>query len=149
MTRAFLIGLIGFVLVACAPTQERADAPDFSAALQTHLKSVQDRDLETYLTTITDADALPLIFPNGEIMSTRAAVVDFHTNWFADPDWRMEFDVIGTIVGDDMAVATLRTEYRDTPDGTPRAGILGLVFQLQNGSWRLIHDQNTRIVTPT
>jgi ketosteroid isomerase-like protein len=47
----------------------------------------------------------------------------------------------------ELAIATVRTRYEDTVDGKPywSENWLTLVFKLEKGEWRLIHDQNTRI----
>ena len=51
--------------------------------------------------------------------------------------------------GADMAAAFMKYDYRDTPDGEPRSAWLTLIFKLEEGEWRLIHDQNTRITQST
>ena len=133
-------------LVACSqPAANAPVMPDFDAALNAHFKAITSRDLEAYEKTITQNEVLPLIFPGGSTLMTRQDVLDFHKTWFEDKNWIMEPEIIGTYVGNSFAVATTRYTYRDTPEGDPRSALLGLVFELQNGQWRLIHDQNTRI----
>lgn len=130
-------------VAACAKA-----SPPFDEALKAHFEAIQNRDLEAYTKTITTDPNLPLIFPEGTMLMTRQEVLDFHKTWFADPNWVYEPVIIGTMVSGNAAVATVRYTYRDTPEGPPRSAFLGLVFELQNGEWRLIHDQNTRIQTP-
>ena len=130
-------------MTSCAP----AKVPSFDAALDKHFASIAARDLDAYLATITNGETLPLIFPDGEMMGTRQEVEDFHKMWFAMPDWHMEFEPVSKIVGSDLATAIFKTGYRDTPDGEARYGYLALTFQLQDGEWRLVQDQNTRITT--
>ena len=129
-------------LSACAPAQK---APSFDAALDAHFAAIASRDIKAYTDTITTGETLPLIFPDGAMMSTRQEVIDFHKLWFADKNWQMEFVPVSKIVGSDIATAIFRTGYRDTPDGETRYGFLALTFQLQDGKWRLVQDQNTRI----
>lgn len=148
MMRFCLISLAAVTLLACAPKEAVDDArvtPDFEAALTQHFAAIQNRDLPQYIATITEAESLPLIFPDGTFIATRGGVIDFHTDWFADPNWQMDLRTINTIVGTDMAIATLETAYRDTPEGVDRYGYVALVFKLEGGEWRLVHDQNTRI----
>jgi len=78
-------------------------------------------------------------------VTTRADVEALHRDWFADPDWRMEIEPVRVVETDAMALALVRTSYRDTPDGEPRFAYLTLTFRLEDGAWRLVHDQNTRI----
>ena len=58
----------------------------------------------------------------------------------------MRPELIRIIEGEDMAMALYSYAYRDTPDGEPRSSWLMLLFKLEDGVWRLVHDQNTRIV---
>ena len=137
--------LIGALLMttACEPAP-----PPFQEALDAHFNSILTRDIEAYKLTLTKSDALPMIFPDGSYMPTRAEVEEFHTNWFKDKNWRMNFEEVTRIVGKDIASVLVRTAFQDTPDGAPRFAYLNLLFQLQDGEWRLIHDQNTRIMLP-
>ncbi len=139
--RAFVALALAAALSACAASAPR---PSFTDALDAHLAAIGARDLAGFEKTISDDDFL-VIFPNGEALETRAAVVDFHKEWFADPAWRMTPEIVKIIEGDDFSTALLKYDYRDTPDGAPRAAWLNLVFKLENGEWRLVHDQNTRI----
>lgn len=137
-------GFVMLTLTACGP-EEVSTAPPFDAALAKHFDSISNRDLDAFISTITSTDNLPLIFPDGNIMTTREEVIAFHKAWFEDDKWEMEREIIGTFVKDSMAIATVRYAYKDTPDGDVRYAFLGLVFAIENGEWRLIHDQNTRI----
>ena len=140
--RTAIIAVFAVLVTACGAKTP----PPFDAALKAHFEAIQNRDIEAYTKTITADPNLPLIFPEGTMLMTRAEVIDFHKTWFADPNWVYEPKVIGTLVSGNAAVATIRYAYRDNPDGPPRSAFLGLVFELQNGEWRLIHDQNTRII---
>lgn len=143
--KTYMITAFAVLLSACGAKTP----PPFNEALDAHFAAIQNRDIEAYTKTITTDPNLPLIFPEGTMLMTRAEVIDFHKTWFADPNWVYEPTIIGTLISGNAAVATVRYTYRDTPDGAPRSAFLGLVFELQNGEWRLIHDQNTRIMEPS
>ncbi|PHR90831.1 MAG: DUF4440 domain-containing protein [Robiginitomaculum sp.] len=138
------MAMIGVLLISCAPKQ--AGIPSFQTALNTHLATIADRDLQAYTQTLTKGDGLPLVFPDGGYLATKSDVLAMHADWFADKNWRMTFEPVSQIVGKEVAVALIKTSYRDTPDGTPRYAFLTLSFQLQEGEWRLVLDQNTRII---
>lgn len=139
----FALAAALLVTAGCQPAP-----PPFQEALDKHFQSILDRDLETYKTTLTKSDILPMIFPDGSYMPTRAEVEAFHKTWFENKNWRMRFEEVSRISGKDMASVLVRTAYQDTPEGAPRFAYLNLLFQLQDGEWRLVHDQNTRIMLP-
>lgn len=145
--KTFRTGIMGLTLIlaSCAP---QTKAPPFEPALAKHFEAIKTRDLPAYLATITKGENLPLIFPDGTFMGTRSEVEAFHREWFSMPDWRMEFEPVSQIVGSDMANVLVKTSYRDTPEGEPRFAYLALTFQVQDGEWRLVQDQNTRITKP-
>ncbi len=133
---------------ACATPGAPAERPNFDAALTEHLRTIEARDLDAYVATITEQPSFSIIFPNGHRTATRQEAIDFHRTWFADADWRMTFEEVERIDRGDAVIVVFRTTYRDTPDGAPRDGWLTLGFGLERGQWRLVHDQNTRIAPP-
>lgn len=144
--RSTIVGAAALMLVACQPSAPVA--PSFDNVLDKHFNSIIKRDLETYKSTLTRGDTLPMIFPDGAYMETKEAVEKFHAEWFASTDWRMSFEEVNRIVGSDIASVLVRTAYQDTAETPPRFAYLTLTFQVQEGEWRLVHDQNTRILNP-
>ncbi len=122
-----------------------AARPAFRPALQAHLDAIGARDLAAFKPTVTTRDDLYVVFPSGEVIETTDGVVSFHEEWFKDANWRWDGEVVKILEGADMAAALMKYEYRDTPEGAPRSSWLVLIFALENGAWRLVHDQNTRI----
>ncbi|WP_425409444.1 YybH family protein [Hyphococcus sp.] len=140
----------GLIIAGCGAGGDAASArPDFRAALEAHLAAIEAKDLEAYRPTVTTRDDLTLIFPGGEIIETTDGVIGFHEQWFQDSEWRWDGDIVKLMEGEDMAAALMKYDYRDAPDGAPRSSWLLLLFQLEKGEWRLIHDQNTRITQNT
>ena len=145
MKRAAAISA-ALMLAACAPGGEAKPArPDFRPALEAHLAALSARDLEAFKATLTTGDDMRVVFPNGSVVDTTDGVVSFHEEWFKDPDWRWDGEIVDIIEGEDLAVAFMKYDYRDTPEDEPRSSWLALVFALEDGAWRLVHDQNTRI----
>lgn len=130
---------------ASQPAQEEVQA-GFDALLGRHLAAVNARDLDTYAATL--ADDVTVIFPNGEEVQGRDAVVEFHREWFADDQWVFEPQVIEAHASGNLANALVRYSYRDTPDGPPRDRWLALMFRDDGDGWLLYHDQNTPIDAP-
>ncbi len=118
----------------------------FTETVHTHLQAIQQRDMDTFLATLTEQEAISVILPNGTLFETRTAFVEFTRDWFADPDWRMTVALLRTAETAEMGVALLSVSYDDLDQhGQPYQlrYYLSLVFAQQQGAWRLVHDQNT------
>ena len=137
------------ILAALAGCQTISDTPgaSFDATLDRHVAAIAARDFDTIEATITRAPAMVLIFPDGTRYTTRAQFLDFHREWFADTGWTMTLEPVTRWHGADYGYGLYRTAF--DPDGAgpvaPRAAYLSLGFRLEDGEWRLVHDQNTRI----
>lgn len=127
---------------AFADHHETSGFDTFESALAAHIEAVTNRDIDVYVASITTGENLTIIFPGGEIMRSRDEAIEFHTEWFATPGWTMTFEIDHLIETENMGVASLRATYTD--DGGPRVNWLTLVFEEQDGDWRLVFDQNTR-----
>ncbi len=125
--------------------KDAAARPPFRPALKTHLDAIVAKDIVAYEPTITTREDLHLVFPDGSIIETTDGVVSFHEDWFEDANWRWNSEVVKILEGADMSAAFMKYDYRDTPEGEPRSAWLVLIFAFENGAWRLVHDQNTRI----
>lgn len=143
--KQILIAAFALVLAACDAGDAVSARPDFRPALDAHLAAIQARDLEALKPTITSGEDLLLVSPGGEVIETTEGFVALHEEWFKDANWRWDGEVVKIMEGEDMAAAFVKYDYRDTPEGEPRSSWLLLLFQLEDGAWRLIHDQNTRI----
>lgn len=118
---------------------------DFDTALQAHFDAIHNRDIEAFKAHLTKGDTLYTIVQNGHAFTTPSETIAIHSEWFKDPDWTWEGSVVHKIVGEDMAMALVKYEYRARPDDAPVATWLTYVFQLQDGQWRIVHDQNTAL----
>jgi len=119
--------------------------PDFDAALQQHFDAIANRDIDAFKSHLTRGDTLYTIVQNGHAFTTPAETIEIHKQWFEDPNWIWEGSVVHKVVGEDMAMALIKYHYRPTPDAVPFTTWLTYVFQLQEGQWRIVHDQNTAL----
>jgi len=140
---AILFGLLCSMLAGAAPVTEQ----NIDALFAAHVKAVQSRDLPALERTITSGEQLTLILPNGTQTSTRQAYVDFHKEFFSTRTWTIQFEPVSRSVGADFAVLTTKSLYQDVVDGKPyrSRSWVTFTFQKEQGQWRLIHDQNTRL----
>jgi ketosteroid isomerase-like protein len=120
-------------------------APDLDLALQAHFDSISHRDIEAFASHLTSSETLFTIVQDGHAFTTRAETIEIHRQWFKDPDWIWEGSVVHKVVGRDVAMALVRYRYRATAADTPVVTWLTYVFQLEEGQWRLVHDQNTAL----
>ncbi|MHA7871181.1 MAG: YybH family protein [Hyphococcus sp.] len=139
--------VITFCTVGIASAEE--SRPPFRPALDAHLAAIVTKDIDAYKPTVTKGADLHIIFPGGEVMDTTEAVIAFHEEWFQDTNWRWDGEVLKVIEGEDLSAAFIKYDYRDTPEGAPRSAWLLMLFALEDGEWRLVHDQNTRVPAPT
>lgn len=119
--------------------------PDFDKALQGHLDAIADRDIEAFAANLTRGETLYTIVQNGHAFTTPSELVQIHEQWFKDRDWIWEGEVIHKVVGADMAMALVKYQYRARAGDEPFSTWLLYVFQLQDGEWRIVHDQNTAL----
>lgn len=117
----------------------------FEETLKIHLQAVENRDFDALVSTLPEEGGeTVLILPQGSFDKSRDNFVASHKEWFADPGWKQEFEVINIIETPEMAVATIKYVYTEG-NGDVWNAFLGLVFQRINEQWVLVHDQNTRI----
>lgn len=128
-------------------TVPAAPVASLDATVARHVAAIQSRDYQGIVDTITKGEEMVLIFPNGTRYTTREQFLAFHREWFADNSWVMTMEPVRRWQGADYGYALYRTSF--DPDGAgsipARAAWLSLGFRLENGEWRLVHDQNTRI----
>lgn len=119
--------------------------PDFDTALQEHFEAISNRDIEAFKSHLTKSDTLYTIVQNGHAFTTPSESLEIHRQWFKDQNWMWEGSVVHKIVGEDVAMALIKYQYRAKPEDTPIVTWLTYVFQLQDGQWRIVHDQNTAL----
>lgn len=133
-------------------TEVQAGIGALRATLDKHLAAINARDLDTLMSTVTSGDKLTTILPNGKVLDTRDAYHQLHVDWFKDGDWRMVFDIEDVERFGDMGIARVHYDSQARQDdgsyASKRVAQLTLVFQLQQGQWRLVYDQNTVVPPP-
>jgi ketosteroid isomerase-like protein len=143
LVAGLLVGMYGSAQSSPTP------APSFREALEVHLTAVRARDMEALLPTLTGGDDLTMIAPNGNKLDTKQQYLDFHRQWFVtNDDGRFNFEIVRVIESPALAHALVRYRYSskdNAENAQANVSWLALTFALENGSWRLVFDQNTRI----
>lgn len=119
--------------------------PDFDTALQKHFAAISNRDIEAFKSHLTHGETLYTIVQNGHAFTTPSETIAIHEQWFKDKNWVWEGSVVHKIVGEDVAMALVKYQYRSKPEDQAIVTWLTYVFQLQDGQWRIVHDQNTAL----
>jgi uncharacterized protein (TIGR02246 family) len=119
----------------------------FREALGRHLLAIEERDLDALADTVDDEEIL-LVMSDGKLVRSKKEFLEAHRGWFAMKNWRLEVKPVQIIDGPALGVALLQLDYRETPPGKPptrQESLLTLVFQLRNGKWVMVLDQNTPV----
>ncbi len=119
--------------------------PDFDQALQKHFDAIAHRDIEAFTSHLTRGDTLYTIVQNGHAFTTPAELGAIHEQWFKDPSWIWEGSVVHKVVGEDMAMALVKYQYRAKAGDEPFSNWLLYVFRLEDGEWRIVHDHSTAL----
>lgn len=117
--------------------------PDFDTAVQEHFAAISTRDIEAFKSHLTQGETLYTIVQNGHAFTTPSDAIALHEEWFKDKSWVWEGSVVHKVVGEDVAMALVKYHYRAKPEDQAIVTWLTYVFQLQDGQWRIVHDQNT------
>jgi ketosteroid isomerase-like protein len=140
-----------FALGVCVGAIAHAAPASLRDTARAHLAAVEARDLDALLATVTTHDKLTLIFPDGNTFDTRKQYVDFHKEWFGDRRWSFHADIVDVIETAQLGHVLARYRYAaPDKDGAmvTKNTWLALTFANEDGQWRLVFDQNTRIDTP-
>ena len=116
----------------------------FRQTLDRHLQAIQERDLETLMSTVAQ-DQILLITPQGEVVLSPDEFARRHREWFESPSWILDVSPVRVVESPALGSATLLLDYWDSPSDTPQRSLLTLIFALRDGAWVMVHDQNTRI----
>ncbi len=119
--------------------------PDLDAVIAEHFAAIASRDIDAFTSHLCDAETLYTIIQNGHAFTTRQESIELHKQWFKDPNWIWEGSVVHKIVGEEVAMALIKYQYRAKREDTPVDSWLTFVFQIQNGYWRIAHDHNTAL----
>lgn len=122
--------------------------PNFDLALQQHFDAIAKRDITAFKSHLTQKSTLYTIVQNGHAFTTSEENIALHEEWFKDPNWIWEGSVVHKVVGEDMAMALIKYDYRAKAEDNPISTWLTYVFKLEDNQWRIIHDHNTSLDFP-
>lgn len=148
--RATLALAASLALVAgCTATETTDPGPacDYDCTVDRHVSAIKTHDWETFVSTITAQPDLQLILPDGTMIDGREAYLEILEPWLTGGGFTVSEEVIDQRIGADLGYTLLRMTQLNEGEEEPTRYFLLLVFALEDGSWRLVHDQNTAIAS--
>ncbi len=119
----------------------------FESVLEQHLNAIQNRDLKSYMDTISMVDGMLMVLPDGSMWTSRTAIEAGHREWFADDTWKFNTQLMRKDVTDGYGLAVYQVTV-DRPEKSGKPFLLAMLFAPDGqGCWRLVHDQNTLLPT--
>ncbi|MCF6409793.1 YybH family protein [Pseudalkalibacillus salsuginis] len=119
---------------------------NYQSVIKKHLKAIQQKDLASFSRTLSKIVDVSVVMPNGHFVEGYEKVIDFHKDWFQDPDWTFQYTMVREEISRDMGYSVVKVNYDDRDqNGEPynKQYYLTLVFRKMTDSWYLVHDQNT------
>ncbi len=123
----------------------------FQETLAKHLSAIQERNLGALVETLPSSN-ITLITSDGRLVTSVDEFVEMHRGWFAMTSWQLAARVLRLLETADFGLAVVHLDYQeDKPDGQRihETSVLTLGFARLQGSWLMVHDQNTPIRRPT
>jgi len=117
----------------------------FDETLSEHLDAVINHKLQNYIGSLSKEN-ISMILPNGKLMATIEDIKTMHQEWFAESGWTFEYKIIRKSETEEMAYALLDVDYYNLDEQNTRdyrPFFLVVVFEKENGEWKLTHDQCT------
>lgn len=125
---------------------------DFVATLEKHLNAVTNRDIETLESTMSPEGKMQLIMPGMKIINSAQNFIKYHDEWFQDPDWTFETEILNYEVGDPFGLATTQIIYREPErEGKPYFNRMIVTYGLEkiDGKWYIISDHASSVEKST
>ncbi len=113
-----------------------------------YCEAVKASDIERLFATVTQGDEFTFITAGGRRIDGREGYYDFHTEWFAEKDWTIEFELEKTVQQENWGYAVAIFRYAaKTPEGEDYSfdSHFTLFFTKENGRWAAVADICTPI----
>ena len=113
-----------------------------------YIRSVQNSDLKSLLTTVSDNPKFFFLNSRGRLIDTREGYYKFHEEWFKEKEWEMPVDLLEVVEGKDYGYTNAIYHYRSK---IPQGGIAGLdsyftlIFHKEDAMWKVVADVCTPI----
>jgi len=113
-----------------------------------YVSSIQNSDIESLFTTVTDNPELFFLTSTGNLIDTRQGYYEFHEEWFKEEDWDMPVELLEAVEGKEYGYTLAVFHYRGK---TPQGGdyfldsYFTLIFHKEDRMWKVVGDICTPI----
>jgi len=125
---------------------------EFTQVMQKHLDAVTNRDLNSLKETMSPNGEMQLILPGSEIIDGVSGFMDYHKEWFTEPDWTFETKILNTEIGENLGMAITQIVYREPlrkPEPYFNRMIVSYDLKKIDGKWYIIKDHASSIEKST
>ncbi len=113
-----------------------------------YVRAIQESDLETLFTTVTDQEKFFFLTSRGELIDSRREYYKFHQDWFLDKDWEMPVKLLEVHEGKDYGYRTALFYYRQkiaSGETYSLDSYFTLIFHREDEMWKVVADVCTPI----
>jgi len=113
-----------------------------------YVRAVQNSDLNTLFTTVTDKDGFFFLTSTGKLIDSREGYHKFHEDWFKEKDWKMPVKLLDVKEGREYGYTTALFYYKSKmPEGGMYSldSYFTLIFHQEEGMWKVVGDVCTPI----
>lgn len=143
---AFLLIFSSIAFFAAA--EENRPGLSLEQTFEIYVRAVQNSDLESLFTTVTDSHDFFFLTAQGKLIGTREGYHRFHDEWFKETGWEMPVELLAVREGIEYGTALARFHYKQKlPEGGEYNldSYFTLIFHKEGGMWKVVGDVCTPI----
>jgi len=113
-----------------------------------YVKAVQNSDIESLFSTITNNENFFFLTSRGRLINTREGYYKFHEEWFGEKNWEMPVDFVESHEGKEYGYATAIYHYKSHRPGGEIYNLdsyFTLIFHKEEVMWKAVADICTPI----
>jgi nitroreductase/ketosteroid isomerase-like protein len=113
-----------------------------------YVQSIQNSDLKSLFTTVTDNDKVFFLTSSGVLIDSRDGYYKFHKEWFRTKGWEMPVELLDVHEGKEYAYTTAIFHYLEKiPEGEMLVldSYFTLIFHREEDMWKVVADVCTPI----
>jgi nitroreductase len=135
--------LFSFFLPLFLGAEENRPGLSLKETFDLYVRSIQNSDLKSLFTTVTDKSKLFFLTSRGRLIDTREGYYEFHEEWFKDKGWEMPVDLLEAVEGKDYSYTNAIYHYRGR---SPEGGLyildsyFTLIFHKEDEMWKVVAD---------